>query len=66
MTHREKMDALKNAAKAVVATGKCPNCGAGIHRNLSLAGWWQCNRSGSATFRKDPTGAHCNFQTFTE
>jgi len=52
-------------ARAVVATGKCPVCGAGIHRNLSLTGWWQCDRFGSPGFRKDETGPECNWQVFT-
>jgi hypothetical protein len=53
-------------AVAEVASGKCPQCGAGIHRNSSLAGWWQCDRSGSGHFRRDLTGNHCTWQTFTE
>jgi len=63
--HAEKMAKLHAAAAAVVATGKCPECGAGIHRNSSMTGWWQCDRSGSASFRRDPSGAHCSWQTFT-
>lgn len=64
--HAARMNALRDAARVVVATGKCPECGANIHRNLSIAGWWQCDRSGSASFRRDNTGAHCGWQTFTE
>lgn len=64
--HVARMEALRSAARAIVATGKCPDCGAGIHRNITIAGWWQCDRSGSASFRRDNTGAHCSFQTFTE
>lgn len=51
--------------QAVVDTGKCPDCGSGLHRNLSLAGWWQCDRFGSEGFQKDP-GPKCDFQVFTE
>lgn len=64
--HRAKMEAIHVAARAVVATGRCPECGSGLHRNLSIAGWWQCDRSGSGHFRRDLTGAPCSFQTFTE
>ena len=64
--HATRMAAIREAAKAIVATGKCPDCGAGIHQNSSMLGWWQCDRSGSASFRRDNTGAHCSFQTFTE
>jgi hypothetical protein len=49
----------------VVATGACPDCGQGLHRNLALAGWWQCDGFGAEGFRK--AGAKpCAFQTFTE
>ena len=56
------------AARAIVATGVCPDCGARLRRNSALAGWWQCGRFGVDLFREpeyqgDPT---CNFQTFTE
>lgn len=64
--HVARMQELRNAAIAIVAAGKCPECGAGIHRNNSMTGWWQCDRSGSASFRQDNTGAHCSWQTFTE
>lgn len=64
--HAARMESLQSAARAVVANGKCPDCGAGIHRNITIAGWWQCDRSGSASFRRDNTGAHCSWQTFTE
>lgn len=52
-------------AQAQVATGKCPMCGAGIHRNLSLTGWRQCDRLGAPGFRKDATGPECSWQVFT-
>lgn len=64
--HAARMAQLYAEAAAVVATGKCPKCGAGIHRNSSLAGWWQCDRSGSGHFRRDLSGAQCGWQTFTE
>lgn len=53
-------------ARAQVATRKCPTCGGGIHRNLSMAGWWQCDRLGAETHRIDKTGPACNWQVFTE
>lgn len=65
-SHREKISACVAAAKVVVATGKCPDCGAGIHQNITIAGWWQCDRSGSASFRRDHSGAPCLWQVFTE
>ncbi len=42
--HAARMTALKAVAAATVATGTCPQCGAGLHRNLALTGWWQVQR----------------------
>lgn len=57
--------AMLAANAAVVATGKCPECGQALRRNLSLAGWWQCSGFGAEGFRA--TGStKCSFQTFTE
>ena len=53
-------------ARAIVATGKCPTCGAALRRNLALAGWWQCSQYGAEGFRADSSKPACNFQTFTE
>lgn len=53
-------------AIAIVKTGKCPDCGSGLRRNNSLAGWWQCDQYGSEGFRKDDSRPSCSFQTFTE
>lgn len=61
-----RIEFLKTEASKVVATGKCPDCGANIHQNLSLAGWFKCDRGGSASFRRDHSGAHCSWQVFTE
>jgi hypothetical protein len=66
VVHAAKMAAIHAENAAIVAIGKCPLCGSGLHRNGSLAGWWQCDRSGSGHFRRDLTGAHCDFQCFTE
>lgn len=76
MTRAEKMaekKACKTAsearfaeARAIVATGKCPNCGGKLKRNLSLTGWWQCEQLGAVGFRKDPSRPSCDWQTFTE
>jgi len=64
--HRARMAAIYNDARAIVATGKCPLCGAGIRRNLSMAGWWQCDQFGAEMFRRDPQKPPCNWQIFTE
>ena len=53
-------------ACAIIEKGKCPTCGAGLRRNNSMAGWWQCEQLGADTHRKDASKPSCNFQTFTE
>ena len=60
------MEASFVAARAIVATRKCPHCGSGLRRNLSLTGWWQCEQYGSPTFRARPSEPGCGWQTFTE
>lgn len=50
--------------RAIVAIGKCPLCGAGLRRNLSLTGWWQCEQAGAVGFRKDASKPSCSWQTF--
>lgn len=51
--------------REALASNSCPSCGAGVHRNLSLSGWVQCDRSGAPGFRRDTTGAACSWQGFT-
>lgn len=36
--HRARMAQIHAENAAIVATGKCPDCGAGLHRNNSLGG----------------------------
>jgi hypothetical protein len=52
-------------AVAIVKTGKCPDCGCGLRRNLALTGWWQCEQYGAPGFRKDASKPSCSFQIFT-
>jgi hypothetical protein len=57
-----------NEAERIVATGRCPDCGTLLIRNLALAGWWQCGAYATPSFRK-PEHRNlpaCHFQTFTE
>lgn len=51
-------------ANATIATGKCPQCGRPLRRNLALQGWWQCEQYGADTHRADASAPACNFQTF--
>lgn len=53
------------AAKAIVATGKCPTCGRVLRRNPSLTGWWQCSQLGAVGFRADASQPSCDWQTST-
>ncbi len=61
-----KQAALFAEAATVVATGKCPTCGAPLRRNLSLTGWWTCEQNGAVGFRKDSSKPACGYYTFTE
>jgi len=75
MTHKERVKAARERREAtyarnreIVRGGTCPDCGAKLRRNLSLAGWWQCGRLGAPGFKLaeyEGTG-DCNFQCFTE
>ena len=60
-----EIEARREAARRVVASGKCPQCGRALKRNLALTGWWQCEQYGAELFRKDPKQAECSFQIFT-
>jgi hypothetical protein len=50
---RARQAQLRTEGLAVVATGRCPCCGQGIHQNLSITGWWQCDGYGADGFRKN-------------
>jgi ribosomal protein L37AE/L43A len=52
--------------EAVVARGKCPQCGSGLRRNLALSGWWQCEQYGATSYRARPDDPSCSWQGFTE
>lgn len=52
-------------ARAVLTANRCPQCGAGIRRNLALTGWIQCEQYGSEGFRKDSAKPACSYQAFT-
>jgi len=63
---RKRLEAAHEATRRVVETGHCPDCGAGLRRNLSLAGWVQCEQFGAEGFRKDSSKPACEWQGFTE
>ena len=63
----QKREASYAEAERIVATGKCPDCGNELIRNLALTGWWQCAGYASPGFRKPghENDAKCGFQIFT-
>lgn len=63
---RARMEAAQAAARAVVAAGKCPQCGRKVRRNNALAGWWMCEQRGAEGFRADANAPACEWQGFTE
>ena len=62
---KAERDARIAEAVAIVATGKCPQCGRPLRRNNSMTGWWQCSQLGAEGFRADASKPSCSFQTFT-
>lgn len=60
----ERIRPEKEANLKIVSNGVCPLCGGKLKRNLSLAGWWQCEQIGAEIFRKDPSKPSCSFQLF--
>ena len=63
---KARMDKLHTEAVAIVQTGKCPQCGRPLRRNLALSGWYQCSQYGAEGFRADASQPSCSFQTFTQ
>lgn len=64
--HKDRLTKIHADVTAVVRTGKCPSCGAGLRRNISITGWWQCAQVGAEGFRADSTKPSCSWQGFTE
>lgn len=62
---KARIAAAQAATRAVVAAGQCPQCGAGVHLNLALTGWVQCDQYGAVGFRKDSSKPACGWQGFT-
>ena len=63
---KRRIEEAQAQTRAVVASGKCPKCNAGLKRNLSITGWWQCEQLGAVGFRKDASQPSCSWQGFTE
>lgn len=60
-----RIEQAQAATRAVVATGKCPDCGSGLKRNLALTGWWTCEQRGAVGFRARAESPACSWQGFT-
>ena len=63
---RARVEAAQAETRRVVQTGCCPQCGAGLRRNLALTGWWQCAQYGAEQFRADASKPACSWQGFTQ
>lgn len=59
-----RREARVAAVLEVVRTGRCPQCGGALRRNLALTGWWQCAQYGAETHRADATRPACSWQDF--
>lgn len=62
---KAKNDARIAEAVRIVTGGVCPQCGAGIRRNLAMTGWYHCKQLGAVGFRQDAAKPSCSWQTFT-
>ena len=60
-----RLEKLREEAVLIVSTGRCPDCGSALRRNLALDGWWQCEQYGSLGFRARDDDPQCSFQCFT-
>lgn len=60
-----RIEAAHAETLLVVKSGVCPICGAGLYRNLSISGWWQCRQLGAVGFREDASKPSCSWQGFT-
>lgn len=63
---RARREAYHAEIKAIVKSGKCPQCGGPLRRNNSMAGWWQCGQFGNPEYRLNPAEPDCTWQGFTE
>lgn len=61
-----RIEQARTETRAIVAAGKCPICGSKPRRNLSMAGWYQCEQLGAIGFRKDASKPSCSWQGYTE
>ena len=60
-----RMREQQRIAGEALRTNVCPSCGGGVHRNLALTGWVQCDGFGADGFRKNPNATPCSWQGFT-
>ena len=61
----ERLAKAQAETRAIVASGVCPQCGAGLRRMLAITGWWTCEQKGTEGFRKDSNKPACSWQGFT-
>jgi hypothetical protein len=65
--YQEVREKRLEKARAIVATGKCPECGTALIHNSAITGWWQCGAYASPGLRKPEFRElpKCSFQIFT-
>ena len=59
--HEARMNEVFAQGAAIVAGGKCPQCGSGLRTSSALPGWWTCEQRGSADFRARAWDPACSF-----
>lgn len=52
---------LRTEGLAQIQSGRCPNCGQPIRRNLAITDWFQCAGYGAEGFR-DAGSKPCSWQ----
>lgn len=62
---RARMIVHNLETRAALSSNTCPRCAGGVHRNLALTGWVQCDGFGAEGFRKNPNAKPCDWQGFT-
>jgi ssDNA-binding Zn-finger/Zn-ribbon topoisomerase 1 len=65
---KAKREAYYAKVTEIVKSGKCPQCGSPLNRNLAISGWWQCVAYPTGSMRKAQYAnlPSCSWQGFTE
>lgn len=66
LAEKARIEVRDAEACRIVNTGKCPQCGCNLRRNMALTGWYQCVQYGAVGFRANSDKPSCSFQIFTK